>query len=326
MIIVTNRNLQPRSRPEHRFGKEFNRSGPDELRLAEAKKLRGKWQVDVPSDKVTFNGKAMFASEMLFLQLQERMRKRKRPCLFFVHGFNNDFESVLERGRQFERNYGVEVVAFTWPANGRGGGGLLGSAGGAVSYKSDKRDATRSATALDRTLEKLNLCLNEHEDTTVRCNQRLSLLMHSMGNYLFKTLMKSSVYQGESALFDNIMLVAADVNNKDHEQWVDKIQYRRRLYITINEDDSALRLSRMKFGDKQLARLGHFTQNLNSRNAIYLDFTKSRAVNEASHAYFEGKPIRENARIRSTFRNMLRGERAERRLTYNTHSRTYRIP
>ena len=322
MLIVTNRNLKPSaSAAEKRFGGSFNEKGPDEIRLAEAKKVRGKWGVEILEDRIKRDGKSMWASEGAFLDLQERMRKKCRPCLFFVHGFNNDFESVLERGRLFERNYGVEVVAFTWPANGRDAGVIKGTA----SYKSDKRDALRSIAALDRTLEKLGKYFRTHTTSTLKCDQRISLLMHSMGNYLFKHMMKSEVYQGETALFDNIILAAADVNNKGHAEWLDRVAYRRRLYVTINEDDSALRVSRMKVGSAQRARLGHYTQNLYSQNALYLDFSEGRKVG-SSHAYFEGSVIRENKRLRRVFREMIHGKRAEHGLKYNVHSRTYLVP
>lgn len=70
------------------------------------------------------------------------------------------------------------------------------------------------------------------------------------------------------ALFDNILLVAADTNNKAHESWVNKIVVQNRVYIVINEDDFALVASRAKLDDKQPARLGHFVQNLIAEQAI----------------------------------------------------------
>lgn len=325
MLIVTNRNIQRGKKGDEFFGKDFNKNGPDELRLAVAKKTGHGWRVDLLDDDFSRDGQDIYASEQAFLDMQTRMRRNKKPCLFFVHGFNNDFKDVLERSRRFERNFGVEVVAFTWPANGRDGGGLLGRAGGTLSYKNDKRDALRSVAALDRAFEKLNLLFQEHSDRTRDCKQRISILLHSMGNYLLKHLMKSSVYQGETALFDNVIMASADVNNKNHADWVDRIAYRRRLYITINESDSALRASRAKTGDNQLARLGHFTQNLYSRNAIYLDFSDARHVG-SDHAYFEDEPLKKNPRLRTVFRRMIRGEKGEAGLQYNSHSRTYIVP
>ena len=322
MLVVTNRNLVPRARSgEKKFGSGFNEAGPDELRLAHAKQSRGKWQVDILPDKDPNSG--LWASEQAFLDLQARMKRLKRPCVLFVHGFNTDFEAVLVRGRRLELDYKVEVVAFTWPSNGRTT--AAGRLGGVASYKSDKRDAARSVVAFDRTLEKLDAYLRRHQAATKACDQRVSLFMHSMGNYLFKHLMKSSVYQGETSLFDNVVLCAADVNNAGHASWLDRVAYRRRLYVTINEDDKALFASRAKFGEQQKARLGHYTQNLTSANAVYLDFTRSGAVDD-SHSYFVGAPIKKNASVRRAFRLMLRGERAEVGLGYNAHSRTYAVP
>ena len=67
----------------------------------------------------------------------------------------------------------------------------------------------------------------------------INLLLHSMGNYLFKHLLGSTTYHANQLLFDNIIMAAADTNNELHAQWVDRIQCRNRLYITINERDGA---------------------------------------------------------------------------------------
>ena len=242
------------------------------------------------------------------------MSEDGRNCIFFVHGFNNNLEEVLERSLEFEKNFNTEVIAFTWPAN---GGGIRG----ATSYKSDKRDAKMSVNALDRCLEKLHQYLQKHQSTA--CAQSFNLVLHSMGNYLTKSLLLSSVYQKETLIFDNIILASADVNNDGHEEWVDRLAHRRRVYITINENDSALMLSRMKFGEQQKARLGHYTQNLNSKNAVYLDFTDANEVGN-SHSYFEGSPLK-NKNVKEVFDSMLNGKKAERKLKYDTHSRAYLV-
>ncbi len=309
MILITNRNILHDENVEKRFGSTFNEKGPDELRMAEVTKVRGKWQMEIATE-----GDQMLPSEKLFLGLQKRMSEEKRNCLFFVHGFNNDLEDILERSYKFEKNFNVEVVTFSWPAN---GGGIRGAA----SYKSDKRDAKMSVNALDRCFEKLHLYLQKHQNTA--CAQSFNLMLHSMGNYLTKSLMLSSVYQNETLIFDNIIMACADVNNEGHEDWVDRLAHRRRVYITINENDSALNLSRMKFGEQQKARLGHYTENLNSKNAVYLDFTNAEQV-ENSHSYFEDSPLK-NPNIKKVFDLMYNGKKVERDLSYDTHSRTYLV-
>jgi len=320
MIIVTNRRFSKNASATRKFGKEFNLRGPDELMIAKADKIDGKWNVQILPEKTIFEGKDMFSSEKEFIVLQKRLIKDKKNCLLFIHGFNNDFDDVLERGLKFEKNYNVEVIVFTWPANGRITGGL--------EYKSDKRDAVRSVAALDRVLEKLDSYMNIHGDAMRRCNRKISLFMHSMGNYLFKHLMKSSIYNGETTIFDNVIMCAADVNNRKHSDWVDRISFRKRLYITINEDDKALLLSRMKFGKKQHARLGHSTKNLTAKNATYLDFSQRKSVNcnkSASHAYFEDKPIERDQKLKEVFNMIINGEVAEIKMKYEIHSGTFTI-
>lgn len=250
---------------------------------------------------------------------------------------------MVERAHRLEQVYDVEVVAFSWPAN---GGGLEGVA----SYKSDKRDALASIGALDRCIQRIGDFLriaNTDNHKAIRkraekkfgddaerreafiadameksCPVRISMMLHSMGNYLFKHLLLSNTYHARELVFDNVILAAADTNNVDHARWVDKIQCRSRVYITINEDDSALRASRMKLGSQQLARLGHLTYNLDSTHGTYVDFTQAKHVG-TSHAYFEGEPT-ENEEVRAFFEAAVHGCRAEDRLQFDASRNLFR--
>ena len=315
MYVVTNRNLQPNERPDKRFGPSFNQLGPNELRLAEANKIDGNWQVDILADRMVYDGQEMWASEAAFLTAQQRMHKSDTHCVFFVHGFNTDFDNALESAYKIQQSYGVEVVLFTWPSN---GGGMSGVA----SYRADKRDAMLSLNALDRCFEKLDSYFQKYAE---QCHQKFSFVAHSMGNYLFKYLVKSSVYQGETLLFDNILMLAADVNNHDHAEWVEKIQYRNRLFIAINEDDTALLASRAKSGEQQKARLGHWMRNLTAKNAIYIDFTDAQFVH-THHNYFTDEGALRNARIKDFFRVAFNGGKAERGLIFDPATGAHKFP
>ncbi|WP_211826292.1 alpha/beta hydrolase [Kistimonas asteriae] len=324
MIIITNRNcLHEEGDPCQRFGSEFNTLGSDEIRVAIADYQGSKgWSLDILDDTCLLNGKPVPASEYAFRYLQQRMKQHQRNCLFYVHGFNNDFADVLTTAHELESLYDVEVVAFSWPANGRQA--FAGRAGGVASYLSDKREANQSVVALDRVLEKLCWylgCYNSDDDI---CDMRLSILFHSMGNYLFKCLFKSGVFQGETGVFDNVILCQADVNNLDHELWVDRIAFRRRLYITINENDYALGASRMKFGERQLARLGHFSTNLVAGNACYINLTEADQVN-MSHSPFDHATTCQNPKLQQLFRSLFNGEAVEKRLTFDSHCRAYEL-
>ncbi len=328
MIIITNRNVQEGENPEERFGCSFNNDNPDELRLATANKKDGKWEVGIIDDHfdaTSENEKGEFGSERVFRELQLKMKHEKKNCLFFVHGFNNDFSDVLKRGYELEQNYNVEVVAFSWPANGRDGKGkLLGTLTGTTSYLSDKREASKSYSALDRSLEKLGDYFRKYNTETLACNQHLSLFLHSMGNYLLEHYTLTGGYD-KTCIFDNIIMAGADVNNEGHEVWVDKLKFRKRLYIAINENDKALLSSRLKLGEEQKPRLGHWVKNLSAKNPWYIDFSDAKHVNDNSHSYFEGEPVEKNDNIKSVFNKMFNGEKVEMDLALDKNMNAYKV-
>ena len=319
MFIVTNRNLQKQESPEKRFGENFNKKGPTELRLAEAKKIDGEWQVEIFPDTLSYQNKEMPASEVIFLREQEQMSVRKQNCLFYVHGFNTSFKGALDIGYSLETIYSVKVILFTWPSNGSESRRALDKARGVLSYKSDKREAAESIGALDRCFEALQKYLDKYSD--LACQQSFNLACHSMGNYLLERLVRNNLYSKETIFFDNIGLLAADVNNKNHEEWVDRLAYRKRLYITINENDFALGASRAKFGEQQLARLGHWIRNLTARNAFYIDLTEQVGN---SHGYFTDDSLQQTS-VRRVFENMFNGRRAEPNLNFNSSLGVYQV-
>lgn len=161
------------------------------------------------------------------------------------------------------------------------------------------------------------------EQSEKACPFTVNMLLHSMGNYLYKQVMDSTASEGKGLIFDNVVLAAADTNNEDHARWVDQIKCRRRIYITINERDGALRASRIKSGQEQRARLGHYPYNLYATSAVYLDVTDAKYVG-SSHAYFEKKPL-QNASLKRFFTSAFNGLAAEGKLEYNNASKMYRV-
>lgn len=356
MFIITNREVNNSARGLARLGATPNIKGPNELRLVEAEKKSRSWSITILPDEITpamrkragikQSETPVYASEYVARILFARIRKEKRNLLFFVHGYNNDIKALLERANTLEKLYGVEVLAFSWPAN---GGGLRGVA----SYKSDKRDAKASVGAFDRCLGRFNELLTKMTETEIehlhieaktrfpddsekreqyfaklmekRCPLTVNMMLHSMGNYLYKHTLLSTVGNGMYLSFDNVIMAAADTNNAEHALWVDRIPCRKAVYITINENDSALLASRMKAGEQQQARLGHFRHNLNSTQATYVDFTDATNVGN-SHAYFEGTPVRsKKSPVRQFFQKAFNGQRAEQALEFDPANRMYLI-
>ncbi len=94
---------------------------------------------------------------------------------------------------------------------------------------------------------------------------------------------------------------------------------------TINENDFALKWSRRKLGEQQKARLGHYTRNLSSNIAVYLDFTGTDHVGK-SHGYFADDAAENNEQIHSLFKELFNGERGERLLKgYDPDERIYAV-
>lgn len=360
MYVITNRAISNR-KTLSAFGKKPNSEGANELRLMKVTKSNDRWRVNAVADKLNPNTvKSLDAKFSLGLdvkttwygslkvacELFEQARKNQKSILFFVHGFNNDVEDVLKAAIEIEKLHNVIVVPFTWPAN--GGGAISGT----LSYKSDKSDARASAGALNRAIGKIQQLhllltgarkklLQERADKKCPdnpqaahahfvklmekdCAVTLNLLCHSMGNYVFKHTLSTSENASSKLVFDNINLVAADVNNSKHASWVGKLDVRKRINIVINENDSALKASRIKPGEEQLARLGHFTRELNSPNAHYIDVTDAENV-ESEHTYFKGDAVAKNALLKSMFTDMFNGCRVEHNLTYHADNNSYKF-
>jgi len=316
---------------------------PDNLNESVADRL-------IRKHKLPLKKSGQFASLRVACDVVERARAEKKNVLFFVHGYNNDMKDIVTRAADFEKRYNVICIVFSWPANG-------GGVSGAASYKSDKRDARASAGALERTLmimyryfdmlagsmrERLyNVAMNGDrrrkisgfKDNGIRrdelyaqlleeeCPFTVNAIFHSMGNYVLKQSMKSSLSEGNQLLFDNISLVAADTNNLDHDLWVEKLAFRNRCFIAINEKDFALGASRAKAGSQQLARLGHYLRNLTASNAHYINFTGAEHVGR-SHGYFSHPPTN-NKGVEAFFDAAFNGRDAEKALSYNPAGNWY---
>ena len=359
MFFITNRQIDTSKRGYDKFTKHPNEKGPNELQAVEITGVNPP-QIKLLNDRLTptevkrlknkFNlsineSDPQYASLKVACCIFEQARKQCKNVLLYVHGYNNDIEDVYSTARELERLYGVIVVTFTWPAN--GGGALSGT----LSYLADKRDARASQDALNRCIDLVGkyhglLTMSVRKQLEVRANKKfpsnptkqraylsellkrdcdlsVSLLCHSMGNYVLKHAMTSELAESRKLIFDNVILAAADTNNEKHKDWVETLQVRKSVFITINENDYALSWSRRKPGEQQKARLGHYLRKLNAQNALYIDFTRERGVNN-SHSYFDRKTANNNKGIQRFFMKVFSGNNVVSYLKYEAHNNTYR--
>jgi len=361
MYVITNRRLENDDGDLSIFSKEPNTEGPNTLRLVKVVKAGNKYKATVLDDKLS-STRVKEIKQKLKLDIDESATwyqslevasdfysgavKNKKHILIFVHGYNNDMGDVLLTAEKLEKLYNVNVIPFSWPANGGG------PATGAASYLSDKRDARVSTGAFDRFLEKLQfyhemfttvqrgklwkIANGRHPDNheearseyarlqSKECRITINLLCHSMGNYLLKYTTKPSGSQMRRLVFDNVCIIAADANNKDHRDWVEVMQSRSGVYAVINENDSALKWSRRKPGEEQLARLGHYLKSLNADNCSYLNVTTAAHVGD-DHSYFKGNPVDKNSKLKEMFASLFEGRKAEAKMRYMADVNAYEL-
>ncbi len=347
-----------------------NRKGARELRLFEAEPLdtqRRDWSFSLVPERpraADFDGldtaflearssRRRLGSDLVAARLVKRLRDGGRHLVFFVHGYNTNAKDAVRRAHRLAARYDVEVVVFSWPANG-GGDRFVEDVHGTASYKSDKSDARSSTEALDRALARMQGLIAEMNDgvlATVRdevrtetpedgeerrrrlaerlrsrvCPFNVTLVAHSMGNYLYKKMLLSSDERlSRDTVFDNVILKAADTNHACHAQWVERIRARRRIYILINQNDAALQLSTLKLGELQKTRLGNTLARQNAGGATYLDLTGYLGD---QHSYFDGRDVEraDAGRLEGFFEQSLRGGIAERDLPYSADTNTYRL-
>lgn len=309
IIVISNRNIaHPNAKDETVFGNKLSDS-PDELRVATAayNETSKKWSVALQKENAKPD--AAPPSKLIFDKMMSQMKKGKtsKKWVFFVHGFNQSFEKNLKKCYALEKIYGVNVIAFSWPSN--PGGLPVGE------YRRARKNALASVAGLDRTIGKLATYLSERPFDP-DCDVHLSFMSYSLGNYLFENFVRSPAhFDGKTKIFENIVLCQADANSEGHEEWVEKLKFCKRVYVTINENDKVLDTSDIINPD----RIGNTAKNLDAEGVVYFDFTDGKNVGKTHGVFYafncpdlKCKPLKnKNPVITKIFSRILTGRRAE---------------
>lgn len=298
MLVVTNRCLNNvNAENESMFGENVNSKGPGEIRMAWAEKRGDDWDLSLVSEPSDMSRDTL-PSKDVFKKFRKLLINKKKNCVFYVHGYNTNFQESLTQGWALQKRYGIGIVLFSWASN---PGGFIES-----EYQKAKEIAVESSRALDMTLEKLGRYMREGAD--VDCGgMSLNLLIHSLGNYLFEKFVKSPLFAGETRIFTNLILHQADVASEGHEVWLNKLRYARRVYVTLNEEDWPLWISQ---GYNDASRLGNTATNLISNRAKYFDFTDADGIGKYDHQLFS-KPADKNSVIKTYFSRVFNGKSGE---------------
>ena len=255
--------------------------------------------------------------DALFSSISEE--DKKKPWVFFLHGFHQDPDENIAKAVAIHDNHNVNVINFAWPSKPLD-----------MRYKMDdfKKDmvsglvtgiefkvfATTSAYKvvkgyLNDTWENYDPAISNAEAsdkdllaamTFVSNGMGLQnppvLLVHSMGNYLLQNTIKE--HDKLNMNFNNIILHQADVDCPSYE-WVIKLQKniasretgdtaKSKLYITTNYADFVLMGScarRAILKKKSAERLGQNKLHYLKDNVHYFDMSCAPGIGDDHEAF-----------------------------------------
>lgn len=235
-------------------------------------------------------------SVAVFDEVRRDLLEDPADCMFFIHGFANSFEASLIRAAQLKQFYGaggatgktLHMFVFCWPSD-----GVVFSLKNA--YRSDRIDAQISGPAIGRTILKAIDFIGRLRPDA-RCNRRVHLLAHSMGNWALRhALMHIQVLGAAPAcVFDQAILAAAD-EDADAFESDGKLRYltrlARRVSVYMNYQDGPLHVSDWAKGNPdRLGKGGPANPDLTPSNVTVVNCSKvivdKGDMDETTHQYY----------------------------------------
>lgn len=254
-------------------------------------------------EKADNNNVEKLGSLSMFDKLKQAMIDHS-DVLIYIHGFNVDWDDAVGAAlalqtmvnqKTTENQNNILVVLFSWPSNGR--------ALPWVSYYRDRDDASNIAGAKSfaRGLLKLRDYLSNIEKKD-RCQRKIHLLCHSMGNYVLQHSLKAMINYTNNRLpliFGYIFMCAADVDDDVFENDMQRLpEITRRISIYHNEEDRALWLSdNTKGNSDRLGDGGINSFNCQSNKIHQIDCTEIVEQDIAEHSYYLNGLINKDIRL-----------------------------
>ena len=152
-----------------------------------------------------------------FPSLIHSRNENQSHVTFFVHGYNNGWRDAASRYQQlcanlYSGDQGLGLcISFDWP-----------SCGSVLGYLPDRAHARESADDLADVLRQLYDWLLDRQAAATRntrnaCRAKVSMIAHSMGNYVLQKAMASAWTRKNQpllvSLVNQLVMVAADVDN-----------------------------------------------------------------------------------------------------------------
>ena len=279
-------------------------------------------KIDTTVQNLTFNSDINESTTLTFLKVKNsisgkivsheltksdfiaQLSSKAGDWLLFVHGDSKTYNQSVKRGIDIQRLHKVNVIVFSWPSKVPGITGLK-------NLNNSKRNVLKSMPHFKTLLgfaasfKKENIAFNE--------NVKFSLFLHSLGNLYLANLAKEPAADREfNTIFDNVIINSATVDQKMHQDWVEKINLQERIYITNNKSDFNLKGKHIFSGDGN--QLGEKAKMPIAKNANYVQFSTSvgfRFPTGTTHTFFIGNVPNKSQNIRSFYFNAFHGKQID---------------
>ncbi|QHS61909.1 alpha/beta hydrolase [Chitinophaga agri] len=209
-----------------------------------------------------------------------RLLPEKRDIVVYTEGMGKIFTTNVERALLMRSQYNVNVIMFDYAS-------INTTFKPARNFRFARANARLSAPHYYKLLREIQQARRGQEDWMQQV--KVSTFCHSMGNIIMMEMMKGQDYQqlNKEPFIDNVVINAACVPSRGHEEWVENIRFANKIYIHYNRADWQLKGAHLitmtpQLGEKLKGTLAH--------NATYINFREQVG---SQHSYFLNFPQNE---------------------------------
>lgn len=250
--------------------------------------------------EVCFSDSAYYLKEVDFERYIIDNKSDFNDWLLFVHGDGKTFIHAASRGLDIQNYHKVNVIVFAWPSR------EIGKFGG-KQFIASLENSFNSQKHFIEIITKINAVKVNNPDYF--SDNNFSAMFHSLGNRfleLFANNLSDSSFNKK--IFNNIILNAAAVNEKNHKVWIEKINLQENIINNSNMFDRNLNglriISKYKFllGERLSMPLSDSVTYFNFSNSVGGKWPPGR-----SHTFFVGEMTDKSQNIKQYYFDIFHG-------------------
>ncbi len=203
-----------------------------------------------------------------------------RSAFVFIHGYRVSFDEAAYRTAElaYDLNFPGVPIMYSWPAQSK-----------LLTYAGDLDNAELSSSNLKEFLERVA----QQSDAT-----RIHLVAHSMGNKVLMGALEKIAVKNEAPHFDNVIMVAPDVNADYFKKiWPEIQPSAQRFTLYASSSDNALLTAMNLRGGSDFERLGQGGDNLVVLKGMDSIDASGIDTSLLGHSYEACKPVLKDVRL-----------------------------